>query len=173
ATQVTAELTPATRQFTGRMEMAFIATSTRSGECGCSFGAGPAGFIQVLDERTLACPEYRGNGVLASLGNLVGNPHIGVFLADVTRDFIGLHVNGHATLLPPARTRDLDRRVPEPGHRGRGPARWVLVHVAEAHMHCSRHIPEMIPRSRVRHRGPGAPRPEGGYFGVTAGNLAA
>jgi predicted pyridoxine 5'-phosphate oxidase superfamily flavin-nucleotide-binding protein len=51
ADQATAELTPAIVQFIGRMEMAFIATSNRSGDCDCSFRAGPAGFITVVDER--------------------------------------------------------------------------------------------------------------------------
>ena len=111
------------RQFIQRMEMAFIATSNRSGECDCSFRAGPAGFIKVVDERTLAYPEYRGNGVMASLGNMLEKPHIGVFLADFTHDLIGLHVNGHASLLPPARMQDFDRRLPqsEPPAAGTSP----------------------------------------------------
>ena len=42
---------------------------------------GPAGFIKIVDEHTIAYPDYRGNGVMASLGNMVENPHIGIFLA--------------------------------------------------------------------------------------------
>jgi len=101
--QVTGQLTPVMQQFIQRMEMAFIATSDSSGECDCSFRAGPAGFIKVLDSHTIAYPEYRGNGVMASLGNMLQNPHIGIFLADFTHDFIGLHVNGDARLVTPAR----------------------------------------------------------------------
>jgi Pyridoxamine 5'-phosphate oxidase len=59
--QVTSHLTPAMRQFIQRMEMAFIATSNSAGECDCSLRAGPAGFITIVDERTIAYPEYRGN----------------------------------------------------------------------------------------------------------------
>ena len=55
-------------EFLRRMDMAFVATSDASGECDCSLRAGPPGFLQVIDERTIAYPEYRGNGVLASLG---------------------------------------------------------------------------------------------------------
>ena len=57
--------------FIGRMEMMFITTADRSGEADCSFRAGPPGFVCVLDERALAYPEYRGNAVMASLGNVV------------------------------------------------------------------------------------------------------
>ncbi len=106
--QVTDQLTPVMRDFIGRMEMAFIATSDGDGECDCSFRAGPAGFIRVLDDHTVAYPEYRGNGVMASLGNMLQNPHIGIFLVDFTQDLIGLHVNGDASIVTHARMQELD-----------------------------------------------------------------
>src|SRR5215831_8806968 len=76
--QFSDQLTPKMIEFIGRMEMAFIATSDAAGECDCSFRAGTAGFLRVLDERTVAYPEFRGNGVMASLGNVLENPHIGI-----------------------------------------------------------------------------------------------
>ncbi len=167
--QVTGRLTPVMREFIQRMEMAFIATSDRAGECDCSFRAGPAGFIRVLDDRTIAYPEYRGNGVLASLGNILQNPHIGIFLVDFTRDLVGLHINGDASLVTPARMPEFDPCLPEPGQAGRRPVRWVVVRVTEAYIHCSKHIPKLVPQSRVRHWGTGNPRHKGGdYFGVAA-----
>ena len=63
--------------------------ATRLEECDCSFRAGTAGFLRVLDERTIAYPEFRGNGVMASLGNILENPHIGMFMVDFTDDLIG------------------------------------------------------------------------------------
>jgi uncharacterized protein len=172
--QVTGRLTPAMRQFIRRMEMAFIATSDGSGECDCSFRAGQAGFIRVLDDQTIAYPEYRGNGVMASLGNLLQNPHIGMFFADFSSDLIGLHVNGEASIVTPARMQELDLGIPESAQAGRRPVQWVLVHVTEAYIHCSKHIPKMIPQSRVRHWGTDNPRHKGGdYFGTAAGKAAA
>ncbi len=172
--QVTGQLTPVMMQFIQRMEMAFIATSDGSGECDCSFRAGPAGFIRVLDDQTIAYPEYRGNGVMASLGNMLQNPHIGIFLADFTRDLIGLHVNGDASIVTPARMQEFDLDIPESGHPGRRPVQWVLVHVTEAYIHCSKHIPKMIPQSRVRHWGTDNPRHKGSdYFGAAASKVAA
>jgi len=171
--QVTDQLTPVMRQFIQRMDMAFIATSDSSGECDCSFRAGPAGFIRVLDDHTIAYPEYRGNGVMASLGNMLQNPHVGIFLADFTHDLIGLHVNGDADILTPARMREFDFDIPESGHSGRQPVQWVLVHVTEAYIHCSKHIPKMIPQSRVRHWGTDNPRHKGSdYFGTAASKAA-
>lgn len=169
--QVTDQLTPVMREFIGRMEMAFVATSDGSGECDCSFRAGPAGFIRVLDDRTIAYPEYRGNGVMASLGNMLQNPHVGILLIDFSQDLIGLHVNGNASIVTHARMQELDLGVAaaELSNPGRRPVQWVLVDVTEAYIHCSKHIPKLVPQSRVRHWGTDSPRHKGGdYFGVTA-----
>jgi predicted pyridoxine 5'-phosphate oxidase superfamily flavin-nucleotide-binding protein len=86
-------------EFVGRMEIVFIATSDTNGEFDASLRAGPPGFVRVLDDRTLAYPEYRGNGVMASLGNLSENPHIGLLMIDFVEDLIGLHVNGRARIV--------------------------------------------------------------------------
>ena len=173
--QLSDRLTPKMVEFIGRMEMAFIATSDAGGECDCSFRAGTAGFLRVLDERTIAYPEFRGNGVMASLGNMLENPHIGILMVDFTRDLIGLHVNGSAEIVTPAHMRELVCRLPEePEHPGRTPVQWVLVRVTEAYIHCSKHIPKLIPQSRVRHWGTDNPRYKGGdYFGAAAQHTGA
>jgi hypothetical protein len=93
-------------------------------------------------------------------------------MVDFTRDLIGLHVNGSAEIVTPARMQQLDRCLPEePGQPGRRPVHWVLVRVTEAYIHCSKHIPKLIPQSRVRHWGTDNPRYKGGdYFGAAAQN---
>jgi uncharacterized protein len=169
--QLCDQLTPRMVEFMGRMEMAFVATSDAAGECDCSFRAGSPGFMRVLDERTIAYPEFRGNGVMASLGNILENPHIGILMIDFTRDLIGLHINGNAEIITPAHMQALDRYLPEQAtHPGTRPIQWVLVTVTEAYIHCSKHIPKLIPQSRVRHWGTDNPRHKGGdYFGAVAG----
>jgi predicted pyridoxine 5'-phosphate oxidase superfamily flavin-nucleotide-binding protein len=173
--QLCGRLTPRMVEFIGRMEMAFIATSDSRGECDCSFRAGTAGFLRVLDDHTIAYPELRGNGVMASLGNIVENPHIGILMIDFTQDLIGLHVNGTAAIVTPGYMRDLDHELAdEAANPGRRPVQWVLVQVSEAYIHCSKHIPKLVPESRVRHWGTDNPRYKGGdYFGVAAGASAA
>jgi uncharacterized protein len=172
--QLSGQLTPKMMEFIGRMEMAFIATSDAAGECDCSFRAGTAGFLRVLDEHSIAYPEFRGNGVMASLGNILENPNIGMFMVDFTDDLIGLHVNGTAEILTPAHMQELDRARPGPAASpGRRPVQWVLVTVTEAYIHCSKHIPKLVPQSRVRHWGTDNPRYKGGdYFGAATQKLA-
>ena len=53
----------------------------------------------MLDERTLAYPEFRGNGVMSSMGNIAENPHVGLMFIDFGKDRIGLHVNGSARIV--------------------------------------------------------------------------
>lgn len=167
--QVTDHLTPTMQHFIARMSMAFVATSDGTGECDCTFRAGPPGFIRVLDERTIAYPEYRGNGVMASLGNILQNPHIGILMLDFTFDLIGLHVNGDATVVGAAQMEEFDLTINDAEHPGRPPEQWVLVAVEEAYIHCSKHIPKMVPESRQRHWGTDNPKYKGGdYFGVAA-----
>ena len=54
--QVLDHLNPAMAEFVGRMEMAFISTADADGECDSTLRAGPAGFLRVIDSRTVAYP---------------------------------------------------------------------------------------------------------------------
>ncbi|WP_335618088.1 pyridoxamine 5'-phosphate oxidase family protein [Lentzea guizhouensis] len=156
--QVLDHLNPAMAEFVGRMEMAFISTADADGECDSTLRAGPAGFIQVIDSRTIAYPEYRGNGVMASLGNIMENPHVGMLMVDFTDDLIGLHVNGRARIAREEFPTD-DRKV----------ERWVVVQVQEAYVHCRKHIPRMVPVDRVRDWGTDDVKRKGGdFFGAKA-----
>lgn len=155
--------------FIGRMELAFVATADADGRCDSSLRAGPMGFIQVLHEQELAYPEYRGNGVLASLGNISENPYIGLLMVDFVTDLIGLHVNGRARIAGDAELRAEYPGLATDAERGRTPQHWVVVRVQEAYIHCRKHIPRMVPESRTRTWGTDDPRRKGGdYFGAKA-----
>jgi predicted pyridoxine 5'-phosphate oxidase superfamily flavin-nucleotide-binding protein len=139
--QVLDRLNPRMQEFVARQEMFFLSTADRHGECDSTFRAGPAGFLQVLDEKTLTYPEYRGNGVTASLGNIRENPHVGILLIDFFQDRIGLHVNGRARMVSDEAIRAIHPSLPVDPVPGRRPQVWVEVNVDEAYIHCSKHIP--------------------------------
>ena len=148
ANQVLDHLNGPMQQFITRQEMAFIATANTSGACDCSFRAGTRGFVSVLDEKTLVYPEYRGNGVLASVGNILENPHIGMIFLDYYLTTMGLHVNGKAHVLTPGEMEGMPHlpagileSMQVKG--GRRPEAWILVNVEEAYVHCSKHVPLM------------------------------
>ncbi len=141
--QVQDHLNERMREFVERQEMFFLATSDRRGECDNSFRAGPPGFVRVLDERTLVFPEYRGNGVHASLGNLQENPHVGLLFVDFLQARIGLHVNGRARTVEDELVRAEHPWLPEDPVPGRRAQLWVEVSVQEAYIHCAKHIPHL------------------------------
>ncbi|WP_037649156.1 pyridoxamine 5'-phosphate oxidase family protein [Streptomyces flavidovirens] len=146
--QVRPHLTEAMREFISRQSMVFLSTADARGHCDASFRAGPPGFVTVLDDRTLAYPEYRGNGVMASAGNITENPHAGLLFVDFTQHHIGLHINGSAELLGERELRAAHPAIPVDTAPGRQPEFWVHITVVEAYIHCSKHIPHLEPARR-------------------------
>jgi predicted pyridoxine 5'-phosphate oxidase superfamily flavin-nucleotide-binding protein len=147
--QVLDYISPSMREFLREQEMFFLATADARGECDCSFRAGEKGFVRVLDQRTLLYPEYCGNGVRASLGNVTENPHVALLFLDFFHDSIGLHVNGKATIWTPEKLLQsyclpsVGRLDPGTG-AGQQPELWVVVEIEEAYVHCSKHLPRFV-----------------------------
>jgi predicted pyridoxine 5'-phosphate oxidase superfamily flavin-nucleotide-binding protein len=56
-------ITPDDQAFIERMDMFFLATADREGRPQCSYKGGEPGFVRVLDQRTVAFPNYDGNGM--------------------------------------------------------------------------------------------------------------
>ncbi len=152
ARQTLRHLNDAMRGFIGRQPMMFLATADSRGGCDNTFRAGPPGFVRVLDEEHLSWPEYRGNGVMASLGNITENAHVGLLFIDF-HDVIGLHVNGTAEIVE-----DPDEHPDTPP--GRRARLWVVARVQEAYIHCAKHIPRLVEIPRQRGRHPGAEQPK-------------
>ncbi|MGD0959859.1 MAG: pyridoxamine 5'-phosphate oxidase family protein [Methylomonas sp.] len=145
--QVLNYLSPVMKEFIAKQEVLFIATSDKHGECDCSFRFGKPGFVRVLNDTYLAYPEYRGNGVLASQGNITENPHIGMIFVDFFASTVGLHVNGKAKVVENDELLKFRQELPldivnELKSEGRRrPERWIMVELEEAYIHCSKHIP--------------------------------
>jgi predicted pyridoxine 5'-phosphate oxidase superfamily flavin-nucleotide-binding protein len=87
------------RVFIERMDMFFLATADAHGRAQCSYKGGDPGFVRVLDEQTVAFPNYDGNGMYLSIGNLLQNPHVGMLFIDfVSARPSRLRLNGIATV---------------------------------------------------------------------------
>lgn len=117
----------------------------------------------MLGDRRLAYPEYRGNGVMASLGNLTENPHVGLLFLDFFHEVIGLHVNGRAEVVA-HEVLASQVRLPVDEHPGRRALLWVVVQVEEAYIHCSKHIPLLSKLPKQRHWGIDDHKRKGGDF---------
>jgi len=67
-----------TRDLVAGADTLFIATWHPGGRADASHRGGRPGFVQVLDDRTLQFPDYPGNNMFNTLGNLVGHPRAGL-----------------------------------------------------------------------------------------------
>ncbi|MCW5689225.1 MAG: pyridoxamine 5'-phosphate oxidase family protein [Pseudolabrys sp.] len=74
----------------------FIATADAEGRPDCSFKGGPPGFVRVTGASELAFPDYDGNGMFKSLGNLGVNGHVGLLFIAMHGKPKRLRVNGQA-----------------------------------------------------------------------------
>ncbi|WP_242889963.1 pyridoxamine 5'-phosphate oxidase family protein [Actinomadura litoris] len=169
--QVLDHLNTRMQAFVRQQEMFFVATADRHGECDSSFRAGPLGFLFVAEKRTLLYPEYRGNGVFASLGNMQENSHVGLLLIDFERTRVGLHINGRAEILQDTEARAQWPDLSWEQRPGQQAQVWVKVSVQEAYIHCAKHIPPMkkISLKEARALVGDDFRPRGGdFFGAAA-----
>jgi uncharacterized protein len=64
--------------FIEHLDMFFLTTIDHEGRPTVSYKGGDAGFVQVVNETTLIFPSYDGNGMFLSIGNINGNPKIGM-----------------------------------------------------------------------------------------------
>ena len=70
------------RAFIEARDMFFIATADAEGRPQSSYKGGDPGFVRVLDERTIAFPNYDGNGMYLTAGNMLVNPNVGLLFID-------------------------------------------------------------------------------------------
>jgi len=125
-----------------RLPMFFLATADAEGRPQCSYKGGEPGFVRVLDERTIAFPDYDGNGMYLSLGNLVENPQVGLLFIDFTCDPPRrLRLNGVATI------DDDDPLLAE----YEGALLIVRVHATSVFGNCPRYIHRMELVAHSRH----------------------
>lgn len=129
--KITNRLNTKTRLFIERSPFLCIATSDPAGNCDLSPRGDPAGFVRILDDRTLLIPERPGNRIADSLRNMLANPHIGVlfFVPGITDTF---RVNGSATI-----TVDPELLAPS-AVEGKSPLLGILVDIDEAYTQCSK-----------------------------------
>lgn len=85
------------KAFIEDLDMFFLATSDEQGHPNCSYKGGEPGFVRVLDEHTVAFPNYDGNGMYLSAGNVLINPNVGMLFIDFEKGR-RLRLNGVASI---------------------------------------------------------------------------
>jgi uncharacterized protein len=76
----------------------FLATADAEGRPDCSFKGGAPGFARVIAPDLLVYPDYDGNGMFKSLGNIRSNPHVGLLFIAMSERPKRLRISGTAEL---------------------------------------------------------------------------
>jgi len=125
--------------FIGAIDNFFIGTASTDGWPHVQHRGGPAGFLKVLDDRTLAFADYAGNKQYITVGNLSENSRVMLFLIDYERGR-RLKIWGRATVIDdPA----LFARISDPDY----PAeveRVLRIDVQAWDLNCRQHFPKLI-----------------------------
>ena len=127
--KVSDRLNVLTRQFVERSPFLCLATSAADGTCDVSPRGDPAGFVKVLDERTLLLPDRPGNRLADSFRNVLENPHVALLfvIPGISDTF---RVNGRASIVE-------DPELLAPcAAEGKVPKLGLLIEVDEAYTHC-------------------------------------
>ncbi len=115
----------------------FLATANHEGEPDCSFKGGAPGFVQVPAPDLLVFPDYDGNGMFKSLGNISVNPSVGLLFIGLDEKPQRLRVNGRATIV----------RDDPLMSRTAGSQLMVRVTPTDIFPNCPRYIPDLPGRA--------------------------
>jgi predicted pyridoxine 5'-phosphate oxidase superfamily flavin-nucleotide-binding protein len=92
------EFSEGDRSFIESLPFFFLATADAEGRPDCSFKGGAPGFARVIAPNLLVFPDYDGNGMFKSLGNVQVNAHVGLLFIALGAAPKRLRVNGTAQL---------------------------------------------------------------------------
>jgi len=92
------EFTDDDKAFIEALPYFFLATADAQGRPDSSFKGGEPGFVRVTGPSELAFPDYDGNGMFKSLGNIVVNANVGLLFIAMHGKPRRLRVNGHASV---------------------------------------------------------------------------
>jgi uncharacterized protein len=127
--------------FIAERDSFYMATVSESGWPYVQHRGGPPGFIRILDEKTLAIPDFRGNRQYISAGNLATNNRAALILMDYpNRRRLKLYAHVEARDL--ASDPELAAELALPGYKAKV-ERGLVIHLAAFDWNCPQHI---VPR---------------------------
>jgi uncharacterized protein len=135
------ELPDDVARFIAQRNSAYLASAGADGQPYVQHRGGPAGFLRVLDRRTVAFADYSGNRQYISTGNLAENPKAFLFLMDYAEQR-RLKLWGSARAV--ADDARLLSRVADP-HYGARIEQAIVFTVLAWDWNCSQHIPQLWP----------------------------
>jgi predicted pyridoxine 5'-phosphate oxidase superfamily flavin-nucleotide-binding protein len=131
---------PGLAAFIAEQRSFYLATANAEGQPYIQHRGGPAGFLRVLDDKTLAFADFSGNRQYITAGNLADNPKAMIFLMDYTgRRRVKIWGTARVVEDDP----ELIARLFPEAYRARAEAA-ILFTVAAWDANCPQHIPQMF-----------------------------
>ena len=137
--------TPNETAFIAARDSFYMATVSESGWPYVQHRGGPRGFLKVVDEKTVAFADYRGNRQYISVGNLDANSRAALILVDYAAR-ARLKIYAHVEAVPI--DNDLAVFVAEPGYKAR-PERVFVLRLAAFDWNCPQHITPRFTEAEV------------------------
>jgi predicted pyridoxine 5'-phosphate oxidase superfamily flavin-nucleotide-binding protein len=135
-------ITPDLAEFIAAQTSIFFATANAEGQPYIQHRGGPAGFLHVLDEKTIGFTDFTGNRQYITQGNLADNPKAQLFLIDYAHRR-RIKIWGEAKVVE--NDAELMAKLMPEGYRAR-PEQAVLFTVSAWDANCPQHIPQHIPQ---------------------------
>ncbi|MCV0368895.1 pyridoxamine 5'-phosphate oxidase family protein [Filomicrobium sp.] len=130
--------TPNEVAFIAQRDSFYMATVSETGWPYVQHRGGAAGFLKVIDEKTLAFADYRGNRQYISLGNLKADDRAALILVDYARR-ARLKIYARTEVLGLADDLALTEEVLDPAYRAK-PERLFRLHLEAFDWNCAQHI---------------------------------
>ena len=131
-------LTPRETEFIQARDSFYQATVSETGWPYVQFRGGPAGFLKVLDTRTLGYADFRGNRQYLSVGNINADGRMALILMDYSNRR-RLKIWGRAKVVQASEDPELIARLEMPAYRARV-ERAVVIAVEAYDWNCPQHI---------------------------------
>jgi uncharacterized protein len=141
-------ITPALAHFIAAQTSIFLATANAESQPYIQHRGGPAGFLKVLDDKTIAFVDFVGNKQFITLGNLAENPKAQLFLIDY-QERQRVKIWGEARVVEC--DTDLTARLMPQDYKAR-PAQVIIFTVSSWDANCSQHIPQRFEAEALAER---------------------
>jgi uncharacterized protein len=139
--------TAAEMEFIAARDSFYMATVSETGWPYVQHRGGPAGFLRIIDDKTLAFADFRGNRQYISLGNVAANDRVALFLMDYpNRRRLKIYARIEVTDL----TADsaLAEKLALPGYKAK-PERVYLLHLEAFDWNCPQHITQRFTEAEI------------------------
>ena len=127
----------------------FFIASSWNGYIDCNIKSGDPGFIKIIDDNVIEYPEYDGNSMYRTAGNISKNPNVALLFVNFDGKTRRIRINGHASIY---RDKASLRK-----HFG---AKFVIRIKCEIYPNCPRYVPNLenkIPSPHIPREGKGTP----------------